>query len=97
MSRVVHSPGSRADLNEIWDYIAADNVPAADRLAGKFDDAFALLADHPRIGRIRDEIGPEIRSFAVGNYVILYRAITDGVDIVRVVHGARDFGRLTLG
>lgn len=54
------------------------------------DEAFALLADNPRIGRRRSELMPEMRSFTVGRYVIFYGLADDGVEIIGVIHGARD-------
>ena len=49
-----------------------------------------MLAEMPESGRQREKLAPELRSFAVGNYVIFYRPIENGVEIVRVLHGARD-------
>ena len=40
--------------------------------------------------RVRDELAEGLRSFAVGRYVIFYRPISEGVEIVRVLHGSRD-------
>lgn len=68
------------DLIEIWIYIAQDNPGATDR----------VLADNPLMGRLRPNIAPELRYFTVGNYLILYRTVRDGIQIVRVIHGARD-------
>ena len=48
------------------------------------------LAENPRIGRSREELAPELRSFSFLNYVIFYRPIDAGVEIVRVLHGSRD-------
>lgn len=42
------------------------------------------------MGRLRDELTEGLRSFPVGRYVIFYRIVQDGVEIVRVLHGARD-------
>ncbi len=44
------------------------------------------------MGRPRDELAEGLRSFSVGRYVMFYRAIPEGVEIVRVLHGARDLG-----
>lgn len=49
-----------------------------------------MLADHSAIGPARDDIGPGIRILSAGSYLVLYRLRKDRVDIVRVVHGARD-------
>lgn len=49
-----------------------------------------MLADNPQIGRYRPDIAPELRYFISGRYLILYRTLNDGVQIVRFIHGARD-------
>ncbi len=82
------------DLVDIWIYIAHDNPDAADRLLEEIDRKFVLLAENPRLGRARPDIAPEFRHWPVGNYLILYRLVTDGIEVVRVVHGARRFDRL---
>jgi toxin ParE1/3/4 len=35
-------------------------------------------------------LSPRLRSFPVKNYVIFYRPLEDGIEIVRVLHGAQD-------
>jgi hypothetical protein len=42
------------------------------------------------MGRVRDELAADLRSFPFGRYVIFYEPIEDGIDVVRVLHGARD-------
>lgn len=42
------------------------------------------------MGRLRGELATGLRSFPVGRYVIFYRALSNGIEIVRVLHGARD-------
>ena len=42
------------------------------------------------MGRARDELAPDVRSFPFGRYVIFYMPLDDGIDVVRVLHGARD-------
>jgi toxin ParE1/3/4 len=48
-----------------------------------------MLADNPAIGQARPDIAPRLRYFPTRNYLILYREMNGGVEIVRVVHGAR--------
>ena len=74
--------------------LAEINVFAAQRLLDDLHDATQLLATQPLIGKARREFGPEIRSFPVRDYVIVYRPIMGGVELVRVVHGARDLERV---
>ena len=48
------------------------------------------MAKQSGIGRRRDELAAELRSLPIGRYVIFYLPIADGVEIIRVLHGARD-------
>jgi toxin ParE1/3/4 len=77
------------DLIEIWAYIARDNPPAADRLLDLLDEKSRMLAQNPKLGAVRDDIAEGVRHFPVGNYLILYRDIGEGVEVVRYVHGMR--------
>lgn len=82
------------DLIEIWAYIAQDNPAAADRVLDDIEQRFHGLTDNPLMGRLRPDIAPELRYFTVGKYLILYRTVPDGIQIVRVIHGARDLPHL---
>ena len=91
MTRYVLSREAERDLEELWDYIAADNIEAADRLIAKLFDAFECLAQNPRIGHQRQDLTAySVLFWTVGNYLIIYRALRKEVQIVAVVHGARD-------
>jgi toxin ParE1/3/4 len=85
------SDAARSDLDEIWFYIAQDNVDAADRFLRAIVSRFPKLAAMPQIGRAREELSPRLRSFPVGRYIIFSRPMENGVEIARVLHGARDF------
>ncbi len=90
MAVVARTLQAEADLIQIWLYIAGDNPEAADALLDRINQQFELLAANPYMGRSRPEIAPKARSWTVGNYLILYRAVADGVEIVRVTQGSRD-------
>lgn len=83
-----------ADLLDIWLFIAADNPQAADRLLLDIDEQCRLLAENNRIGVARPEIAGDARSWSVGRYLILYRMVPEGIEVVRVIHGARDLEHL---
>jgi toxin ParE1/3/4 len=89
MARFTRRPRAEADLLEIWLYVAQDSVSAADRLLDRIEAQCRLLADNPRLGRARPEIAPDARAWVVGRYLVLYREQNDGIEVVRVVHGAR--------
>ena len=94
MNRPSFSSTARNDLNEIVEYIAQHNVSAARRLVEQIEEACRTLARHPKLGTRRDELLADLRVFPVRKYVICYRPTGDGIDVIRVVHGARDFDRL---
>ena len=87
-------PSASRDLDQIWLHIAADDAGAATALVERIAAAVARLADFPLSGPARPEIAPGARSLTVGNYLILYRVAEDSVDVVRVIHGAREITRL---
>ena len=77
-------------MSEIWEFIARDNIERADAFVDQVDEKFRALAAQPLMGRERKELGLGIRSIAMAPYVIFYAAQSDGVVILRVLHGARD-------
>lgn len=93
MSRVLFSNRALADLDGVWDFIAEDNIRAADETVQKISDRCLSYANQPKLGERRPEIGSDLRSFSVGRYVIYYHATTEGIEVVRVLHGARDVDR----
>lgn len=90
MSRFRIAELAKTDLADIREYIARDKPGAADRQIARFFERFHMLARHREMGQRRPELGADLRSFAVGNYVIVYRLIPDGIEIARVVSGYRD-------
>jgi toxin ParE1/3/4 len=90
MARVLRRPRAAEDIAAIWDFIADDNADAADHWIDQLDTQLRLLATQPLMGRTRDELAPGIRSFPFGRYLLFYLPISDGIDVVRVLHGARD-------
>jgi toxin ParE1/3/4 len=78
-------------LDEIWLYIAQDNLEAADKFIHAIVSRFPKLAAMSLTGRQREELSPRLRSFPLARHVIFYRPMENGIEIVRVLHGARDF------
>jgi toxin ParE1/3/4 len=80
-----------------WYYVAKESgsIEIANRLIDSITDRFFLLASFPYMGRSRDEdFGSGSRSFAVGDYVIIYGVDGEDVFILRVAHGRRDIDAL---
>ncbi len=84
------SKRAEADLDDIWFYVAQDSIRNADRLVSRIQKKCELLAASPGLGRHRDELRPSLQSFPFGRYVIFYRALSDGIEVVRVLSGYRD-------
>ncbi|MGA2739142.1 MAG: type II toxin-antitoxin system RelE/ParE family toxin [Bryobacteraceae bacterium] len=75
MTGYVLGADSEFDLDEIWEYIAADNIEAADRWIGRLFDAFEALGRTPGIGHKREDITLyPVLFWPVGAYLIIYRA-----------------------
>ena len=92
MRKVTYSNRANKDFLSIWAYIAEDSPSAADRLLDTIKEKCDLLGDNPDLGQAHPDISAEMRYFPIKNYLILYRKTPHGIDVVRVLHGARDLG-----
>jgi toxin ParE1/3/4 len=90
MPNVVIRPRALADLADIWAYIAEGSVKHADRFAALINREFRALSRQTLMGRSRPELAAGLRSFPVGRYLIFYLPLPKGIEVVRVLHGARD-------
>ena len=90
MPRILRRPKAAADIADIWDYIADDSLDQADAWVDRLNDQLQLLTTQPLMGRQRDELAPSVRSLPFGRYIIFYVPLDDGIDVVRVLHSARD-------
>ncbi|MFI4848847.1 MAG: type II toxin-antitoxin system RelE/ParE family toxin [Gimesia chilikensis] len=94
MSRIIQTRQAKEDILEIWAYISAEDSSAADRLVRQFDQLFQKLANHPGIGSRQDRFREGLRCFPLGRYLIFYFPIEDGIQIIRVLHSARNWEKL---
>ncbi|MGD0662558.1 MAG: type II toxin-antitoxin system RelE/ParE family toxin [Syntrophorhabdales bacterium] len=94
MPSIILLPRAVADLAEIWDYISDDNEARADAFIDLLDRKIQMLAARPQMGRAREELAEGLRSFPVGRYVIFYRSTPKNIEIVRILHSARDLPAL---
>ena len=90
------SPEAARDIREIWSYIADDSIRAARRVRLELLAACLRLAENPLIGHSREDLTPKpVLFWPVGAYLIIYDPRPRPIQIVRVVHGARDFASLS--
>ena len=87
--RVVISGLAERDLEEIGDYIAADNPDRARSFVCELRARCAALSEAPRAYPLREEFGKDVRLLVHRRYLILYRVLSDTVYVERVWHGAR--------
>lgn len=96
MAKFIFSEYVEAELDAIWQYIAIDNVDAADRFIEAAYGTFQELAQMPDMGRKRQFPQPrlsELRSFRVKgfeSYLIFYGSLPDGIEVFHIIHGARN-------
>ena len=90
MGKLLFAPAARDDLVDIFDYISRDKPAAAANWIDTIEEKCRLIATKPKFGESRPEFGEGIRSSVLGRYVIFYRAIQDGIEVVRVIAGDRD-------
>ena len=97
---ITKRPQATCDLLELADYIARDSLEAAERFLKAAEEAFQLLAGMPELGvhcPFRSRRAKGIRVWAIRgfeDYLVFYRPIKAGIDVVRVLHGARDIPSL---
>jgi toxin ParE1/3/4 len=94
---VVRRPAAVFDIMNIADYLASrGGLALADRFTASAEKTFERLARMPGIGSRWGSDRPslaDVRFFPVAkfpNHIIFYRPIPGGVEVLRVLHGARD-------
>jgi toxin ParE1/3/4 len=90
MGRILRTAAARDDYFEIYDYIAEHSLQNAERVLRRLDERLRLLAANNLMGRPRPELAANLRSFPESSYIIFYRPIDGGIELIRVIHSARD-------
>ena len=86
---------ARRDLEEIWDFLAADNREAAEHVLNEIEAAIGKLAETPGMGHLREDLADRRhRFFLVYSYLIVYRPGTQPLEVIRVFHASRDVREL---
>jgi len=92
------SENAERDLEEIFLYWAERASPEiADRIVDRITDRFWLLGEHPGAGKASDVIAASVKCFPAGKYLIYYRAMRRGTDILHVFRGSREQRRALRG
>lgn len=91
MAYSIRHPLADQDVRETWLFLARIYGPErADTFIERLEQVCALLAEHPHMGRSREDLGPGLRSYPVGPQFVIYYPLDDGVAVARVLDGRRD-------
>jgi len=94
MAHIIHTPSAIHDLRAITDWIAEHNLGAAFEFYDNVDRILALLARHPLMGEAVDHLQPGLRRHTLGKYLLFYRPLDKGVELIRILHGSRNIDKL---
>lgn len=83
------------DANDIWDYVATGDIRRADRLLASIETAIRRIVRRPGIGHLRQDLADDThRFYLVGSYLIVYRADSRPLEVLRILHASRDAASL---
>ena len=97
---VLRKPDVRRDLVDYAEHISRDSLDAALRFLDAAESTFKFLAENREVGQLCRFPQPELAGLRVwpierfGNYLVFYQPTDDGVEVWRVLHGARDIEAL---
>lgn len=96
MPRADWTPTAKQELDEIHDFIGVErkSQAAAEKLVRDVHDKANLYATQPEMGTARPDLGDGFRVFPHKPYMIVYRPIADGIEVLRVVDGRRNYQKL---
>ena len=95
MSRFRLSHQADADLDGIAEYLGKRSPASVESVLVALFDSFQLLAASPLLGTLRSDLQPDLRVFSAqkpaDQYLVFYYPCSDGIEVVTVIHGARDY------
>ena len=98
MARIIRSPRAQSDLVKVGDDVGErmQSLVSANRVLDAIEERLKLLSRHPLSGHACPNLHPDIHCFPVGkyDYVVFYRPLKDGIEVVRVLHSSRDIPRI---
>lgn len=94
MAKIVLSPRAKADIEEIWDYTVEHwSVGQAEIYIRQVQTAIHVVAAKPEIAKSCEAIRTGYWKYPAGSHVIFFKLISDGIDVVRILHSRMDFKR----
>jgi toxin ParE1/3/4 len=94
--RIVWTDPAIADLTAIREYIARDSEQYATQFVGRIIEVVEKLLSFPELGRKVPEsrVRDHVRELLFQNYRVVYRVVSEKIQIITVIHGARDLRRM---
>jgi len=96
MGIIRHRQQAEEDAVDIWCYLSTKSIEAADRFADRLDAVCITASHQPESGSPRPEFGETVRMLVIDNYVVLYKPLDEGIDVIRILDGRRDVDRIVL-
>jgi toxin ParE1/3/4 len=91
MSGFALHPDAVTDIDEIWEFIAADNLDAADRTLNEVFEAISALVQFPHAGHIRADLTSRpLRFHPVRDFLVAYAPDENPLLVIAVLHGRRN-------
>jgi toxin ParE1/3/4 len=93
-------PRAREDIKQIAAYIGEHNPQASMAFRQTLQHIYEVLLDLPEMGSFRNFRNPDMKGLRMlpvpkcKNYLLFYRPTPERLEIVRVLHGARDVSSL---
>ena len=95
MKRFFYTPDAAQDLADIGGHIARSSPSAAKKVIKEIRAAVRKLASQPGLGHLRPDLTPlQLRFWSVYSYLIIYDCERKPIEIIRVLHGARDVAEI---
>lgn len=91
----IYVPSAREDLHAIWSYIKnqSKSIDVADRVIAAIHERVSFYARNAEIGVPRYELGSGVRCLEAAGFIAFYLTIPTGIEVIQVIHGARDLPR----
>jgi toxin ParE1/3/4 len=87
---VLRTDQAEGDLRKILLDLAQLSVTAGQRLVEMIKQKSLWYAERPEVGVLRDDLAPGLRCFMIWNYLIFYRSVAGGIELIRIIHGSRN-------
>lgn len=94
MKEYLINPRATQDLDEIATYLGDTSFESADRFLQAFDRKCVQLVAFPMSGKGYPQLRPDLRGISFKGYIIFYRLLENGIEIMRIIAGKRNLASI---